>query len=43
VDLIRDDDGAPRLLELELVEPSVFAAHADGVAARFAGAIMRRA
>jgi O-ureido-D-serine cyclo-ligase len=43
VDLIRDDDGAPRLLELELVEPSVFAAHADGVAARFASAIMRRA
>ncbi|HXE66082.1 MAG TPA: hypothetical protein VN630_03485, partial [Rhodanobacteraceae bacterium] len=43
VDLIRDDDGAPRLLELELVEPSVFAAHANGVAARFAGAIMRRA
>jgi O-ureido-D-serine cyclo-ligase len=43
VDLIRDDAGAPRLLELELVEPSVFAANADGVAGRFAGAIMRRA
>jgi O-ureido-D-serine cyclo-ligase len=43
VDLIRDDDGAPRLLELELVEPSVFAAHADGVAERFAQAIMQRA
>ena len=42
VDLIRDDDGAPRLLELELVEPSVFVAHADGVAACFAKAILRR-
>lgn len=42
VDLIRDDDGAPRLLELELVEPSVFAAHADGVAECFAQAILRR-
>jgi O-ureido-D-serine cyclo-ligase len=42
VDLIRDDGGAPRLLELELVEPSVFAAHAAGVAARFARAILQR-
>ena len=42
VDLIRDDDGAPHLLELELVEPSVFAAHADGVAKRFVQAILRR-
>jgi O-ureido-D-serine cyclo-ligase len=42
VDLIRDDGGAPRLLELELVEPSVFVAHAFGVAERFAQAIMRR-
>jgi O-ureido-D-serine cyclo-ligase len=43
VDLIRDDVGAPRLLELELVEPSVFAANADGVAERFAQAILQRA
>ncbi|MBU6478885.1 MAG: hypothetical protein KGQ32_13220, partial [Xanthomonadaceae bacterium] len=43
VDLIRDDDGAPRLLELELAEPSVFVAHADGVAERFAQAILQRA
>ena len=42
VDLIRDDDGSPRLLELELVEPSVFVAHAEGAATRFAEAIMRR-
>ncbi|MGH8190370.1 MAG: ATP-grasp domain-containing protein [Rhodanobacteraceae bacterium] len=43
VDLIHDDDGAPRLLELELVEPSVFVEHADGAAARFADAILPRA
>ncbi|MBS0381710.1 MAG: hypothetical protein JSR56_04685 [Proteobacteria bacterium] len=43
VDLIRDDDGSPRLLELELVEPSVFLGHADGVAERFAKAIVQRA
>ncbi|HKV65386.1 MAG TPA: hypothetical protein VJN66_03285 [Rhodanobacteraceae bacterium] len=42
VDLIRGDDGSPLLLELELVEPSVFVAHADGVAKRFAKAILRR-
>lgn len=41
VDLIRDDAGAPRLLELELVEPSVFLEHSDGAAARFASAILR--
>jgi O-ureido-D-serine cyclo-ligase len=43
VDLIHDDDGSPRLLELELVEPSVFAVHAEGAAGRFASAILRRA
>ncbi len=43
VDLIRADDGSPRLLELELVEPSVFLGHADGVAKRFARAIAQRA
>jgi O-ureido-D-serine cyclo-ligase len=42
IDLIRDDHGAPRLLELELVEPSVFAAHNDGAAQRFARAIVKR-
>ena len=42
VDLIHDDDGAPRLLELELVEPSVFVAHADGAAQRFVAAILAR-
>ncbi|HEX7348867.1 MAG TPA: hypothetical protein VF264_04380 [Rhodanobacteraceae bacterium] len=43
VDLIRADDGTPRLLELELVEPSVFVGDADGAAARFAAAILQRA
>lgn len=42
VDLIRDDDGSPRLLELELTEPSVFLDHADGAAQRLAEAILRR-
>jgi O-ureido-D-serine cyclo-ligase len=36
VDLIRDADDAPHVLELELVEPSLFFAHAEGSAARFA-------
>jgi O-ureido-D-serine cyclo-ligase len=43
VDLIRADDGSPRLLELELVEPSVFVGYAAGAAARFAAAILQRA
>ncbi|HEU0197307.1 MAG TPA: hypothetical protein VFQ88_08870, partial [Nevskiaceae bacterium] len=42
VDLIRADDGSPRLLELELVEPSVFLGYAEGAAARFAAAILER-
>lgn len=36
VDLIRGDDGGPRLLELELTEPSLFLAHATGAARRLA-------
>jgi glutathione synthase/RimK-type ligase-like ATP-grasp enzyme len=43
VDLIHDDDGAPRVLELELTEPSLFFEHAPGSADRFAAAIMQRA
>lgn len=42
VDLIRDDADAPRVLELELIEPSVFIDCAAGAAGRFAGAIVRR-
>lgn len=41
VDLIRDAGGAPLLLELELIEPSLFFGHAPGSAARFADCIRR--
>ena len=40
VDLLRDATGAPRLLELELTEPSLFLAHAPGSAGRFAAALL---
>jgi glutathione synthase/RimK-type ligase-like ATP-grasp enzyme len=40
VDLIRDATGAPRVLELELTEPSVFLDHSPGSADRFAQAIV---
>jgi O-ureido-D-serine cyclo-ligase len=42
VDLVPLRDGSPALLELELCEPSVFLAHAEGSAARFAAAVARR-
>ncbi|MBS0591458.1 MAG: hypothetical protein JSR65_12585 [Proteobacteria bacterium] len=42
VDLIRDGADAPCVLELELTEPSLFFAHADGSAARFAHGVARR-
>lgn len=41
IDLIRDDSGVPRLLELELCEPSLFFDHAAGSADRFAGILAR--
>ncbi|MFI6585825.1 RimK family alpha-L-glutamate ligase [Embleya sp. NPDC050493] len=40
VDLIPAADGTPTLLELELTEPSLFLAYADGSADRFADAIV---
>jgi hypothetical protein len=43
VDVVTDDEGAPVLLELELVEPSLFTALADGALDRFADAIAARA
>ena len=43
VDLIGADDGTPRVLELELTEPSLFFQHAAGSAARFAAAVLGRA
>lgn len=42
VDLIADDAGAPQVLELELVEPSLFMGYAPGAATRFAAAIASR-
>ena len=42
VDLIRAPDGSPRVLELELTEPSLFFAHGDGAADRFAAALLKR-
>jgi hypothetical protein len=41
IDLIRDDDGAPCLLEVELTEPSLFFAHAAGSAEKFTAAVLR--
>jgi O-ureido-D-serine cyclo-ligase len=43
VDLIHDADGSPRLLELELAEPSLFFAHAPGSAQRYARVVLARA
>lgn len=42
VDLVPDADGVPQLVELELVEPSLYLAHAPGVVDRLADAIARR-
>lgn len=41
IDLIRDANALPCLLELELTEPSLFFGHAAGSAERFAAAILR--
>lgn len=43
VDVVTDDDDAPVLMELELVEPSLFTALGDGALERFADAIAARA
>jgi hypothetical protein len=40
IDLIRDSNGAPTLLELELTEPSLFFAYANGAAERFTAAVL---
>jgi O-ureido-D-serine cyclo-ligase len=42
VDLIRDDAGRPRVLELELTEPSLFISYSRKAAARFATAALAR-
>jgi len=43
VDLARDDAGSPLVMELELVEPSLFLSSSPEALARFASAIARRA
>jgi len=43
VDLIRDENGEPVVLELELIEPSLFFPFAAGSAESFAAAVVRRA
>lgn len=43
VDLIRDQKGEPVVLELELIEPSLFFPFAERSADRFAAAVVRRA
>jgi O-ureido-D-serine cyclo-ligase len=40
VDLVQDGDGSVALLELELVEPSLFFSHAPGAMTRFAAAVL---
>jgi O-ureido-D-serine cyclo-ligase len=42
IDLLRDEDSQPCLLELELTEPSLFFNYADGAAERFVTALKHR-
>ncbi len=42
VDVARDDAGQPRVMELELIEPSLYFAHDPGSATRFARGLARR-
>jgi glutathione synthase/RimK-type ligase-like ATP-grasp enzyme len=42
VDLIAGADGAPRLVELELTEPSLFLSYGEGAAARLAEQVLER-
>lgn len=42
IDMIRDDRGAPVILELEMTEPSVFLPYAPGSADRLAAALLAR-
>lgn len=40
VDLVRDADGEPRLLELEVIEPVLYLATSPGASERFAAAVL---
>jgi hypothetical protein len=42
IDIVHGDNGQPFLLEIELTEPSLFFAHGEGAATRFADAVARR-
>jgi len=42
IDLVRDADGRPRVMELELIEPSLFFSYAPGSADRFVAGLARR-
>ncbi|MBZ5714836.1 ATP-grasp domain-containing protein [Nannocystis pusilla] len=42
VDVVRDDDGAPRIMELELIEPSLYLAEHPPALARLVAAIVAR-
>lgn len=42
IDLIRGPDGSPRLVELELTEPSLFLSYGEGAAGRLADEIVSR-
>lgn len=43
VDIVRDDEGALRIMELELIEPSLFLDHASDGGAAFSRAVLNRA
>ncbi len=43
VDFVKDDDGNPVLMELEMVEPSLFLGFHEGALARFADIVIARA
>jgi hypothetical protein len=42
VDILRSDAGEPAVLELELIEPSLFLEHEPGAADALAAALQRR-
>ena len=42
VDMLRDEAGAPILLEIELVEPNLYFDQVPAAAARLAGAVLDR-
>jgi hypothetical protein len=43
VDMLRDENGVMRLMELELIEPSLFLQYAGDKGAMFAQAVQKRA